>query len=668
MTYLDSQNESYERNNKLIAATLSLFKGVLKLPSLLTPMKLYNDINIAHGFFITDEAYENCPQIADAANLMIVEKLYGYNILELNRGFYKSFGNVKNSTPEELVAKQITHYFTTYGLESLGIRDKEAVYIPPDVLELPENSEPVKITIIKLLSLDEVKERTLKIIMSGMALKNETLEHITTIIKELKLKSEIKIDDVPNKELRIKLCELLNKMPLEPVEFLRYMIYKKIKDLPLISNPMLLIKSHEVILAIKCSDEKVSSHFQEYIAYDSGLNRLATIFHRYKELWLAFKKESKYMAYVINKIRKLANIYHKPLTPKILDTVTSNKNIDIEAFKRELSKVTIFKKISLANSILFRRAAPESIAYFIRNGKAYTTKYDKIFDYNPEVFDILMSSIIDAVKPQVESKTIYIPGNFNYAMPTSEKLFWNSIPYNSSYELPSKNVVIAVHWTNVKDKFHNEHRVDLDLHYQSDKYDAGWNNYMEKDNLVNMQEDKIIFSGDMTDAPAEYGGATEAFFIGQSVIDDMAVINLNNYTSNEMPVPFKFVIDEVKSDRVNQKYLINSHTMSFCIPNEIVGTEQFLGFLNSDAEGNKKFYFTSASLGSRIVSRYDENTDNMVKALRTSFESCLKLKNVLKSAGAVFEKAEESEWDINLDPQTVTKDTIMNLLIKTNSD
>ena len=87
----------------------------------------------------------------------------------------------------------------------------------------------------------------------------------------------------------------------------------------------------------------------------------------------------------------------------------------------------------------------------------------------------------------------------------------------------------------------------------------------------------------------------------------------------------------------------------------------FLGFLRGDDDGNKKFYFTSAATGKRIVARSDENSLRMTSALQTSLESCLKLKDILRDAGAIFEKADDEDWDINLEPQIVTKDMFLNL-------
>ena len=60
----------------------------------------------------------------------------------------------------------------------------------------------------------------------------------------------------------------------------------------------------------------------------------------------------------------------------------------------------------------------------------------------------------------------------------------------------------------------------------------------------------------------------------------------------------------------------------------------------------------------------NENSLRMISALQTSLESCLKLKDILRDAGAIFEKADDEDWDINLEPQVVTKDTFLNLFAK----
>lgn len=37
-----------------------------------------------------------------------------------------------------------------------------------------------------------------------------------------------------------------------------------------------------------------------------------------------------------------------------------------------------------------------------------------------------------------------------------------------------------------------------------------------------------------------------------------------------------------------------------------------------------------------------------IPAIRAVFNSCLKLKDILQQAGAIFEKKEDEEWDVDL--------------------
>ena len=642
-----------------VKAVIALFKSVPIIKVNFDDVKRFppipDNLTIKYGFFVTEEAVKACPIIADPEILNFIDKQFGYDIFKLNQSFYKSFKTVTELSQAEILANKILHYMTTYGFEQLGIFNHDTVFIPPAELELPADSTPIKLTIINPITDDEIKSRAEKMIMSGIALSEDTLKNLTTIISYLEIKFDI--DTVPNKELRVYLRDMLNILPQDPVEFLRLMIYK-------VNGSTLLIKSNETILDVYCAaygKRKVDfdKFFGEYIK-ENGIEKLAEIFYRYKPLWLKFKPYSKFMKATINKMRKLAAKYHKPSTQKILDTVTSATKIDIDELKRELEKVTVFKRISLANAILFRTAAPENIAYMIRNKKVFVEEYDKKFKLNYKILSTVINSIVDTVRPNVEGKKIYLPENLTYAAPISEKKFIGEIPYGSAYTFAGKSIVVGVHWFNLP----NDERVDLDLHLNSTKRDIGWNNDWDDENFIDTKNETVIFSGDMTDAPVEQGGATEAFFIGESVQDEMMMINLNCFTYNEKSVPFKLILGEVNQAEINRKYLIDSHEISFCLPSKIEGGEMFLGFLHGDEEGNKKFYFTAASTGSRIVARSDTNSERMTSALKTSLESCLKLKDILRDAGAIFEKADEEEWDINLDPQIVTKDMFLNLFAK----
>jgi len=632
-----------------VKAVVSLFKAVpIFEHAPADTFVLDNESNVAHGFFITDEAFKACPLVANQNVIDLIEKKFGYNVFELNQGFYKSFKTVAESTPEKILANKLLHYMSTYGFESMGIFSRDTVFVPNDALELPQNAPRVKITLINALNKDEIKYRVEKMIASGIALADETLENLLTIIKYLNMKFDV--DELPNKELRVRLYKIMDTLPKNPAEFLRYLIY-------LVDDTTLLIKSPEKIQRVRLNNNSVDYDklFAAYIN-QNGIEKLAEIFHRYKPLWLAFKPYSKFMASTINKMRKLADTYHKPLAPKLLETVTSNSKINVDELKRELEKVTVFKRISLANAILFRTDAPESIAYMIRNGKIFVSDYDKKFKFNYATLTTIINSIVETVRPNVKGKKIFLPDTIDYAAPVSEKKFIGGIPFGSSYTFDSKSVVVGVHWFNLGDE-----RVDLDLHMNSIKRDIGWHNDFNDENFIDTKTERVIFSGDMTDAPADSGGATEAFFVGESLKDEMIMVNLNRYTYHKDAVPFKLVLGNVNEGKIDRKYLIGAHEISFCVPNKIDGGEMFIGFLDSDADGNKKFYFSTAATGSRIVARSDENSARMTAALRTSFESCLKLKTILQDAGAIFEKSSDEDWDINLDPQVVTKDTFLDL-------
>ncbi|MBR6713543.1 MAG: hypothetical protein IKI76_11200 [Selenomonadaceae bacterium] len=638
---------------RYVQGVLTLFKAAptLEIESNYT---LDNERNLKNGFFITEAAFKACPCIAAEELFDFLKEKFGYNIFELNQGFYKSFKTVADSTPQKILVNKLLHYMSTYGMEELGLFDRELVYIPNDALELPADATPLKVTVINAITTDDIKARVLKLIQSGAALSEETLDALADVVKFLSI--EIDVDDVPNKEFAVRLCDLLNVLPADPVKFLRYMIYKA-------TGSTLLIKDRRTIDGIKNGkfDDQL---FARYIERN-GLGRLASVFHRFKPLWLAFKPHSDYMRATINKMRKLADRYHKPTPPKFLEQLTAADAIDFDRLKQELANVTAYRKVSLANAILYRQATPESIVYNIRNGSAFADDYHGGLHFDAsKVLDVLIDSIAEDIAPNVGGKKIYIPERFTYAAPVSEKKFIGNIPSGSSYTFDKNSVVVGVHWFNILVDG-REMRVDLDLHLNSPKRDIGWHNDFDEENFIDTKELKVIFSGDMTDAPIDRGGATEAFFVGETVTDELMMINLNNYTYDQKnnSVPFKLILGDVTQDSINRQYLINSHEVAFCVPNEILAGQMFIGFLASDESGAKKFYFSTGNTGTKIVARSDELTNKVIAAMNSSFESSLGLKVLLERAGAIF-VSDAADSDINLDPAAVTKDILLGLFAK----
>ena len=282
-----------------------------------------------------------------------------------------------------------------------------------------------------------------------------------------------------------------------------------------------------------------------------------------------------------------------------------------------------------------------------------------------KIFDAIIDSIVEDIKPNVGGKKIFIPERFNYAVPVSEKKFVGNIPDGSSYTFEKNSVVVGVHWFNLVEDG-KEIRIDLDLHLNSEKTDLGWQNDFGEKNFINTKERKIIFSGDMTDASIDGGGATEAFFVGEALTDEMMMVNLNHYNhySDSASVPFKLILADVDQEKIDRKYLLDAHEISFCVPNEISSGEMFLGFLNSNDLGEKKFYFFSRNTGNRIAARSNDLTEKFISAMSSTFESALSLKEILLSAGAILDDVTADDCDINLDPAEVTKDILLGLLTK----
>ena len=231
-----------------IKATLNLFKAVPDLSNeKFSAYTLNNEKNLARGFFVTETAFKVCPAVAAASILKFIDEKYGYNILELNQGFYKSFRTVTKLSPQEILANKLLHYMSTYGFERLGIFNRALVYIPNDALELPADAKPVKITVIDAIDNAEIEERLNTLLQSSAALSEETLDDIVTIVNFLGI--ELNVDDIPNKEFAIRLCEILNILPKDPAKFLRYMIY-------VTTGATLLIKSGATAYQIRRAKKK----------------------------------------------------------------------------------------------------------------------------------------------------------------------------------------------------------------------------------------------------------------------------------------------------------------------------------------------------------------------------------------------------------------------------
>ncbi len=626
-------------------STIKLFKALpIKLKRKKNPSKELLEKTIKRGFIFSPEVVYNYSNYDELIKL--VEEEIGLTGEQLNNSFHKSWGKIKDASIEQLVFEQLIHYFTTYGFERLGIYDENSVYVPNEKLEIPKLNEDIKLTLIKGYTKEELKEKLLVLLNSGIALKEDTIKDIVDVVLFVEL-NEKEIETIKNREVKIMLYDSLNVIPENPAEFLRYLIYKT-------TGKTLLIKNKDLIEAIKEGVDNNSYKLFNHYKKDYELSRLAEIFYRFKPLFLAFKENDKRLCSIVNKIRKLAVKYHKPMPEDYLNSITSKiKNdgkIDKKELETELNKVNIFRKVRLAYALKYRTKNTESILYRIRNGKGYAEEFN--FENQKvakNILDIVLDSIVKDISKNIKGKKIYIPEYIIYTLPATEKQFTGNLPSGSYVSIP-KDMVVGIHWENVK-----SNRIDLDLSILSSDGKIGW------DSSYRTEDRSILFSGDVTDAFMP-NGASELFYIKRQLLNPyIMLVNYYNYDES-IEVPFKIVVakEEVSDFKLN--YMVNPNNVLSIAKSKLNQKQKVLGLIVPTTSGCK-FYFAETSIGKSITSSGSEFIDNTRKYLFDFYKDTISLKDILEKAGAKFVKKKETS-EIDLSPENLEKDTILNLLVK----
>jgi len=661
-------------------ATLKLFKAL--------PIKSWEDIHyqvdeeltkrtIKMGFIFAPEIlyhYSNYDELID-----LVQDVYGITPEKLNNAFHKSWQKIKNTDIEQLVVEQIAHYLTTYGKESgepelylleketqwgvadLSTRvhqledidmdrimDKDYIYIPKEALDIPElEMDNIKLVVIKGYNKRQLKEKLLNLLNMGIALSEDTIQDVIDVALFVSI-GEQDLATIRNKEVKATMYSYLDLVPLNPVEFLRLVVYK-------ITGKTLLIKSSELITELKeAKDIHLIKLFELYRDL-YGFERLAEIFYRFKPLFLALRTNRK-LKTIVNKIRRLAVKHHKPMPEDYLNSITAKikreEGIDYERLLSELGKVNTFRKIRLAYALKYRTKDVDSILYKIRNGKGYATEFS--FDNKDDAQVILndvLNSIVKDISKNVKDKKIYIPDNITYTLPATEKQFTGNFPSGSYITIP-KDMVFGIHWENV-----GSNRIDLDLSVISKDIKIGW------DSSYRTEDKGILFSGDITDA-TKPNGATELFYIKRQI--KSALILLVNYFNfnAEVEVPFKIIVAKEEVKDFKQNYMVNPNNI-FAVANSIIKQQQKILGLAITTTDECRFYFAETYIGNSITSFNSKFIEHCRKYLFNFYEHTIKLNNVLEMAGAKLVSNKERfdiGLDIDLSPESLEKDTILNLI------
>ncbi len=624
-------------------ATIRLFKAVpIETKRKKNPSKELLKSTLKRGFIFSPEVISNYKDLKKLIEL--VENEIGLTPEKLTNTFHKSWKKVRDAPIEQLIIEQLIHYFTTYGFEELGIYNKESVYIPSEKLEIPKLKEGgINITVIHGYTKKELKEKLLNLLSSGIALHQETIVDIYEVCKFVKINKN-DLEKIKNKEVKIKLYDELGIVPKNSVEFLRYIIYKT-------TESTLIIKNAKIIEQIKEGvDNNIVDIFAKY-KKEYGLQTLAETFYRFKPLYLAFRKHDS-LKPIINKIRKLAKTYHEPMEEDYLNNITekikNDKGIVNQMLLKELSNVNIFRKIRLAYALKFRTTDSDGILYRIRNGKSYAKEFNFANQKQAKkILDIVLDTIVKDIEKNVKGKKIYVPENINYTLPVTEKQFTGNIP-SGSYVTVDKDMVFGIHWENLKG-----YRVDLDLSLMNVDGKIGWDSSYRND------KGSILFSGDITDAPRPKG-ATELFYVRKQ--NKEAHLLLNNYFnfSENHPAPFKIIVGQEQVSNIDEDYTINPNNVKIIVPSIIDVQQKVLGLIVTTTK-ECRYYFTETGLGNFRTSSDKDYVGWARDYLLHYYENSIKLNDLLLKAGAKFVKDKEKA-DVDLSPEQLEKDTILNLL------
>lgn len=548
------------------------------------------------------------------------EKLSGN---DLNKTFHKSWAKVLNSTRLELAMHQILHYMSTYGSNFT-----DEIYIPYEVLKVPD----VKLTfkVIRALSKEELTEKCLDVLRSGIALKEETIIELLSILHdELDYQFTGK-EGITNKEAIIQLADLYNVYPDSPTEFLRYIVYKS-------TGSTLLIKNKGMVESIKASSYNPTVAFKKF-----GLDRVSTIFNRFKPIFLAYKSKSRK---TINKISKLSKVNHKPMVQNPLNLVT--QRVLTHDDMHWLDNATLYALFKALSACYLRINDQDTFTYRIRNGKSWSMerKTKKVACY--QNFDIILDHL--SSRFDFTDKVFYIPKNVEYALPTSEKMYVGNVPTGTKFI--GKKLAVGVYW---KDSWGAR---DLDLSgILLDGSKVGWNaSYRTGDG-------SLVYSGDITSAP---NGAVEYLYASQGLSSPVLVSN--NVFNGSDESGYKIIVG--KGDKVDRNYMMNPNKLFAEIKTNSVQRQTILGMLLPiEGEKNRQsFVILNFGAGSFRVSYHSKAAETARTALYQQWKNPITLNYLIKVLGGtvVNEKPEDTEIEyVDLGLETLERDTFIKLFKK----
>lgn len=575
--------------------SLKLFNAVLAKQSNCSPIITEN------GFIITPEATWAKEQIVD---YLLQESLNGN---DLNKTFHKSWNKILTSSRFELLVEQIRHYISTYGSDF-----QDEVYIPNEILDL--EGVTLKYKVIKAYTKEQFIQKSLDVLKSGVALKQETVDLLLDfLISDLEYTFNGD-EKVKNKEAFVKLVDYYGIVPKNSVEVLRYVVYR-------CTDSTLLIKSPDVLNKIKTSSFNPDALFKKV-----GLEEMSKIFNRFKPIFLEFKNRC---PRTINKISKLSKKYHTPLKENSLNQATS-----IYITDGDLQNASVFFLFRVLQAIKSRLNKQDTYLYKIRNGKTWLDEQPK--EVNSEVLISNFNKIVNHLKSKFNfsDRVFYIEQSVQLGLPTSEKQFIGNIPFGTKFK--NDKLVVGIYW---RDEWGAR---DLDLSAINLVGKVGWNSSYNQDG-------NLLYSGDITSAKE---GAVE--YLYNSNNSNRSIVKMNVYDGLEEAVKYKVIIG--KGDDVKRNIMLEPSNVLAEFEVKTVSRENILGVLD-----NNTFTVFSLSSGNNRVSTSSRSM-SQVEALHQQYNNQVTLNDIiLELGGKIVNDINNKSITDNLSIDNLEKDTLIKL-------
>lgn len=554
--------------------------------------------------------------------------------LNPNSTFWKTWEDVTSRSQEELFLHACIHYLTTYGTNY-----SMPAYVPnDDYVELPFTD----LTVILPATATELAQKAVDALSSGIALSESNVSMMVSLIT-IAVDNDgftFDVDSIQNREAKIQLYRALDIVPNNPIELLRFIVFEML-------GTSMLIKSKKEVARLAFFAETINGLSPDPRNFsDKTLKQLASIFYRFKPLFLALRKNPIWRPYV-NTIRRLAKTYHKPMKAGVFESLMSPVHT-LESFTATVMAEKNIWKLFRAYSYLAEEAYLMSEsqeyqkAYIIRNGKIYTKKYvaatsndtARSEKYNRAAtrLAVVMTRIMQIMNKYRETSgmsTVRLPKDIHLTVPVSEKMFIGNIPFGSYFDMDVHNYV-GVYWRNEWGTY------DYDLSFINvDGSRFGWNTYYT-DTL-----NSVIFSGDMTNADPE---ATEMFYCKKALPDGF--FKLNRYNGQDGSRARLFFGSEPIT-KLTRGYMVDPSTIKF-------KTDIYPEQKETIVAGvfDNRMYICNFESGNTRVST---NTCAL-EGLKRKAMLALDFETLLTTAGYVIVNDDNNEQPADLDFTNYTKD------------